>query len=64
MFKHCGYLQISGAKLTILDPHPISGDRNVEIRGTPEQTQAAQSLLQAFIYSGQSSGGSGHRGMH
>lgn len=56
--------QISGAKLTVLEPNPISGDRIVEIFGTPEQTQAAQSLLQAFILSGQSSAGAGPRGLY
>eukprot|EP00250_Pteridium_aquilinum_P019391 c24412_g1_i1 orf=201-2342(+) len=56
--------QISGAKLTILEPNPMSGDRVVEIYGTPEQTQAAQSLLQAFILSGQSSAGTGPRGLY
>ncbi|MCO5546752.1 hypothetical protein L7F22_000188 [Adiantum nelumboides] len=55
--------EISGAKLTVLEPNPITGDRVVEIFGTPEQTQAAQSLLQAFILSGQSSGG-GPRGLY
>lgn len=56
--------RISGAKLKVLEPNPISGDRVVEIYGTPEQTQAAHSLLQGFIYSGQSSGGAGSRGVY
>ncbi|KAH7300501.1 hypothetical protein KP509_24G065400 [Ceratopteris richardii] len=55
--------QISGAKLTVLEPNPLTGDRVVEIYGAPEQTQAAQSLLQAFIASGQSSA-SGARGLY
>lgn len=47
--------QISGAKVKLHDVRPGSSERMVEISGTPEQAHAAQSLLQAFILSGQSS---------
>ena len=50
--------------MKVRDANPISGDRVVEIYGTPEQTQAANSLLQAFIYSGQSTAGAGSRGLY
>ncbi|KAF6146283.1 hypothetical protein GIB67_008167 [Kingdonia uniflora] len=49
--------QISGAKVTIHDPLPGSSETVIIISGSPDQTQAAQSLLQAFILSGQSSPG-------
>ncbi|XP_043713315.1 KH domain-containing protein HEN4-like [Telopea speciosissima] len=44
--------QISGAKVIVHDPHPGANDGMVIISGTPDQTQAAQSLLQAFILNG------------
>ncbi|KAJ4962643.1 hypothetical protein NE237_022582 [Protea cynaroides] len=44
--------QISGAKVIVHDPHPGASDGMVIISGTPDQTQAAQSLLQAFILNG------------
>lgn len=47
--------QISGAKVVLHEPRPGTSDAIVIISGTPDQTQAAQSLLQAFILSGQSS---------
>ncbi|XP_077234104.1 KH domain-containing protein HEN4-like [Tasmannia lanceolata] len=43
--------QISGAKVMVQDPRPGTSEGMVIISGTPEQTQAAQSLLQAFILS-------------
>ncbi|XP_058069411.1 KH domain-containing protein HEN4-like isoform X2 [Magnolia sinica] len=43
--------QISGAKVIVHDPRPGTRDGMVIISGTPDQTQAAQSLLQAFILS-------------
>ncbi|KAL7227531.1 hypothetical protein ACSBR1_022396 [Camellia fascicularis] len=46
--------QISGAKVMVHEPHPGATDRKVIISGTPDETQAAQSLLQAFILSGAS----------
>ncbi|KAI8532399.1 hypothetical protein RHMOL_Rhmol11G0212300 [Rhododendron molle] len=47
--------QISGAKVTVHEPHPgTTTDMMVVISGTPDETQAAQSLLQAFILTGSS----------
>ncbi|GLT46911.1 hypothetical protein SLA2020_206380 [Shorea laevis] len=43
--------QISGAKVEVHNPRPGESEGTVVISGTPEQTQAAQSLLQAFILS-------------
>lgn len=47
--------EISGAKVKLHESKPGGTDRIVEISGTPEQTHAAQSLLQAFAMSGQNS---------
>ncbi|XP_020528047.1 KH domain-containing protein HEN4 isoform X3 [Amborella trichopoda] len=47
--------QISGAKVTVYDPRPGTTQGTVIISGTPDQTQAAQSLLQAYILSGPAS---------
>ncbi|OWM87723.1 KH domain-containing protein HEN4-like isoform X2 [Punica granatum] len=44
--------EISGAKVTIHDPLPGKSERTVVISGTPDETQAAQSLLHAFILTG------------
>ncbi|XP_031130662.1 KH domain-containing protein HEN4 [Ipomoea triloba] len=44
--------QISGAKVTMREPHPGTTDRTIVISGTPDETQTAQSLLQAFIING------------
>ncbi|XP_042495803.1 KH domain-containing protein HEN4-like [Macadamia integrifolia] len=44
--------QISGAKVIVHDPHTGASDGMVIISGTPDQTRAAQSLLQAFILNG------------
>ncbi|CAN4107901.1 unnamed protein product [Withania somnifera] len=41
--------QISGAKVMVHEPRPGTTDRIIVISGTPDETQAAQSLLQAFI---------------
>lgn len=49
--------QMSGAKVHLLEGRPGS-NRYIEISGTPEQAESAQSLLQAFILNGQSSRGS------
>ncbi|PIN18651.1 PolyC-binding proteins alphaCP-1 [Handroanthus impetiginosus] len=43
--------QISGAKVTVHEPRPGTTQRTVVISGTPDETQVAQSLLQAFILS-------------
>ncbi|KAI4329445.1 hypothetical protein L6164_021709 [Bauhinia variegata] len=45
--------QISGAKVTIHDPKPGAAEGLVILSGAPEQTRAAQSLIQAFIFCGQ-----------
>ncbi|CAI0448581.1 unnamed protein product [Linum tenue] len=45
--------QISGAKVIVHEPRVGSSDRIIVISGTPDETQAAQSLLQAFILTGQ-----------
>ncbi|KAJ7965897.1 KH domain-containing protein [Quillaja saponaria] len=43
--------QISDAKVTITDPKPGAVETVIIIAGTPEQTHAAQSLIQAFVMS-------------
>ncbi|KAK9279289.1 hypothetical protein L1049_012968 [Liquidambar formosana] len=45
--------QISGAKVELRDPSRGKSERIVVISGAPDQTKAAQSLLQAFILAGQ-----------
>lgn len=47
--------QISGAKITITDSRPGATDTAIILSGTPEQTHAAQSLLQAFVMAGSGS---------
>ncbi|KAI3815326.1 hypothetical protein L1987_14989 [Smallanthus sonchifolius] len=46
--------QISGAKVVVHEPQLGTTDHIVVIWGTPDQTQSAQSLLQAFILTDQS----------
>ncbi|KAL9268585.1 KH domain-containing protein [Drosera capensis] len=41
--------QISDAKITIKDPKPGAAETIVIISGLPDQTNAAQSLIQAFV---------------
>lgn len=43
--------QISDAKITITEPKPGAVETVIVISGTPEQTHAAQSLIQAFVMS-------------
>ncbi|KAL7116847.1 hypothetical protein ACP275_03G031900 [Erythranthe tilingii] len=43
--------EISDAKITITDPKPGASETVIIISGTPEQTNAAQSLIQAFVIS-------------
>lgn len=50
------HLQISDAKITITDPKPGAVETKIIISGTPEQTHAAQSLIQAFVMSERESG--------
>lgn len=45
------YFQISEAKITITEPRPEATETAIIISGTPEQTHAAQSLIQAFVLS-------------
>lgn len=44
--------QISGAKVIVHERHPGKSERTIVISGTPDETQAAQSLLHAFILTG------------
>lgn len=44
--------EISGAKVKLYDSRSGASDRVIEISGTPEQTHAAKSLLQAFLATG------------
>ncbi|RDX77739.1 KH domain-containing protein HEN4, partial [Mucuna pruriens] len=46
--------QISGAKVIVHEPRPGTSERTIVISGTPDETRAAQSLLQAFILTGSS----------
>ncbi|CAI9287011.1 unnamed protein product [Lactuca saligna] len=46
--------QISGAKVVVHEPRSGTSDHIVVISGTPNETQSAQSLLQAFILADQS----------
>ncbi|MFS8023610.1 putative K domain-containing protein [Helianthus anomalus] len=41
--------EISDAKIIINDPKPGAKETLIIISGTPEQTHAAQSLIQAFV---------------
>ncbi|THU49898.1 hypothetical protein C4D60_Mb06t14400 [Musa balbisiana] len=43
--------EISEAKITITEPRPEATETVIIISGTPEQTHAAQSLIQAFVLS-------------
>ncbi|KAJ6796438.1 KH domain-containing protein HEN4-like [Iris pallida] len=43
--------EISEAKITITEPRPEATETVIIISGTPEQAHAAQSLLQAFVFS-------------
>jgi poly(rC)-binding protein 3/4 len=44
--------KISEAKITITEPRPEATETVIIISGTPEQTHAAQSLIQAFVICG------------
>lgn len=43
--------EMSGATMILLEDRPDSSDKVVQISGTPEQAERAQSLLQGFILS-------------
>ncbi|ESQ31444.1 hypothetical protein EUTSA_v10003637mg [Eutrema salsugineum] len=45
--------QISGARVIVHEPPLGTSDRIIVISGTPDQTQAAQNLLHAFILTGE-----------
>ncbi|CAH8280783.1 unnamed protein product [Arabidopsis lyrata] len=47
--------QISGARVIVHEPPLGTSDRIIVISGTPDQTQAAQNLLHAFILTGETS---------
>ncbi|KAL0863044.1 hypothetical protein Bca101_042162 [Brassica carinata] len=47
--------QISGARVIVHEPQLGTSDRIIVISGTPDQTQAAQNLLHAFILKGETS---------
>ncbi|XP_010444372.1 PREDICTED: KH domain-containing protein HEN4-like [Camelina sativa] len=47
--------QISGARVIVHEPSLGTSDRIIVISGTPDQTQAAQNLLHAFILTGETS---------
>ncbi|MED6207663.1 hypothetical protein PIB30_037798 [Stylosanthes scabra] len=49
-------LEISDANIKFLDPKPGAVETKIIISGTPEQTHAAQSLIQAFVLSETESG--------
>ncbi|CAM8977224.1 unnamed protein product [Rhodiola kirilowii] len=46
--------QISGARVILQEPNPGTREGTIVISGTPDETQAAQNLLQAFILTGSS----------
>lgn len=46
--------QLSGANVTLVEDRPESTQKIIQISGTPEQAERAQSLLQGFILSGKS----------
>ncbi|KAK4267706.1 hypothetical protein QN277_024451 [Acacia crassicarpa] len=45
--------QISGANVVVHDPNPGASEGLVIVSGAPDQTRAAQTLIQAFIFCGQ-----------
>ncbi|XP_061996883.1 RNA-binding KH domain-containing protein RCF3 [Rosa rugosa] len=45
--------ELSGARVTLVDDSPEVTQKIIQISGTPEQTERAQSLLQGFILSTQ-----------
>ncbi|KAL1310260.1 hypothetical protein HN51_052903 [Arachis hypogaea] len=49
-------LEISDANIKFMDPKPGAVETKIIISGTPEQTHAAQSLIQAFVLSETESG--------
>lgn len=43
--------QLSGANVKLIDDRPDETEKVIQIAGTPEQAEKAQSLLQGFILS-------------
>ncbi|XWS50333.1 hypothetical protein CRYUN_Cryun12cG0079100 [Craigia yunnanensis] len=48
--------ELSGAKVTLIEDRPDDAQKIIQISGTPEQSERAQSLLQGFILSTQEDG--------
>jgi len=46
---------LSGANVTLVEDRPDVTQKIIQISGTPEQAERAQSLLQGFILSSKSS---------
>jgi len=46
-------IEISGASVKLSDPITGASDRVIEISGNPEQSCASQSLIQAYMLTGQ-----------
>ncbi|EYU25246.1 hypothetical protein MIMGU_mgv1a0222312mg, partial [Erythranthe guttata] len=46
--------ELSGANVKLIDDRPESTEKIIQISGTPEQAERAQSLLQGFILSSKS----------
>lgn len=44
-------VQLSGANVTLIDDDPELTEKVIRIRGSPEQAERAQSLLQGFFLS-------------
>lgn len=47
--------QLSGANVTLVEDRPDVTEKIIQLSGTPEQAERAQSLLQGFILSSKSS---------
>lgn len=45
------YSQLSGATVKLIEDGPDGTENVIQISGTPEQSERAQSLLQGFILS-------------
>ncbi|XP_021805444.1 RNA-binding KH domain-containing protein RCF3-like, partial [Prunus avium] len=48
--------ELSGANVTLVEDRPEETQKIIQISGTPEQAERAQSLLQGFILSTQEDG--------
>lgn len=45
------FKQLSGANVKLIEDQPEVTEKTIQISGTPEQAERAQSLLQGFILS-------------